>query len=225
MIYVFCPTKLSELAVSIPGATKIFREYDLDFCCGGSVLLEVAAQQKNLNLAEIEKRLTDLQQSKAENNDKDWTSASYAEMIDHIITRFHNRHREQLPELITLAEKVENVHSDRDDCPIGVAAQLEKIYAELSQHLMKEEQILFPMIKMGNYAMASMPIRVMEMEHDEAGQDVEVIKSLTNNCTLPADACFSWKALYSGINEFIDDLMHHIHLENNILFPRVLNEK
>ncbi|HHE8710241.1 TPA: iron-sulfur cluster repair protein YtfE [Haemophilus influenzae] len=221
----FAQQKLSELAVSIPGATKIFREYDLDFCCGGSVLLEVAAQQKNLNLAEIEKRLTDLQQSKAENNDKDWTSASYAEMIDHIITRFHNRHREQLPELITLAEKVENVHSDRDDCPVGVAAQLEKIYAELSQHLMKEEQILFPMIKMGNYATASMPIRVMEMEHDEAGQDVEVIKSLTNNCTPPADACFSWKALYSGINEFIDDLMHHIHLENNILFPRVLNEK
>lgn len=221
----FAQQKLSELAVSIPGATKIFREYDLDFCCGGSVLLEVAAQQKNLNLAEIEKRLTDLQQSKAENNDKDWTSASYAEMIDHIITRFHNRHREQLPELITLAEKVENVHGDRDDCPIGVAAQLEKIYSELSQHLMKEEQILFPMIKMGNYAMASMPIRVMEMEHDEAGQDVEVIKSLTNNCTPPSDACFSWKALYSGINEFIDDLMHHIHLENNILFPRVLNEK
>ena len=221
----FAQQKLSELAVSIPGATKIFREYDLDFCCGGSVLLEVAAQQKNLNLAEIEKRLTDLQQSKTDNNHKDWTSASYAEMIDHIITRFHNRHREQLPELITLAEKVENVHGDRDDCPIGVAAQLEKIYAELSQHLMKEEQILFLMIKMGNYAMASMPIRVMEMEHDEAGQDVEVIKSLTNNCTPPADACFSWKALYSGINEFIDDLMHHIHLENNILLPRVFNEK
>lgn len=221
----FAQQKLSELAVSIPGATKIFREYDLDFCCGGSVLLEVATQRKNLNLTEIEKRLTDLQQSTAENNDKDWTSASYAEMIDHIITRFHNRHREQLPELITLAEKVENVHVDRDDCPIGVVAQLEKIYAELSQHLMKEEQILFPMIKMGNYAMASMPIRVMKMEHDEAGQDVEVIKSLTNNCTPPADACFSWKALYSGINEFIDDLMHHIHLENNILFPRVLNEK
>lgn len=221
----FAQQKLSELAVSIPGATKIFREYDLDFCCGGSVLLEVATQRKNLNLTEIEKRLTDLQQSTAENNDKDWTSASYAEMIDHIITRFHNRHREQLPELITLAEKVENVHGDCDDCPIGVVAQLEKIYAELSQHLMKEEQILFPMIKMGNYAMASMPIRVMKMEHDEAGQDVEVIKSLTNNCTPPADACFSWKALYSGINEFIDDLMHHIHLENNILFPRVLNEK
>lgn len=220
----FAQQKLSELAVSIPGSTKIFREYDLDFCCGGAALLEVAAQQKNLNLAEIEARLAALQESKS-NNEKDWTSAPYAEMIDHIVARFHNRHREQLPELITLAQKVENVHGDREDCPIGAAATLEKIYAELSQHLMKEEQILFPMIKMGNYAMAAMPIRVMEMEHDEAGQDVEVLKSLTNHCTPPADACFSWRALYSGINEFIDDLMHHIHLENNILFPRVLNEK
>ncbi|TPH11631.1 iron-sulfur cluster repair protein YtfE [Haemophilus haemolyticus] len=221
----FAQQKLSELAVSIPGATKIFREYDLDFCCGGSILLEVAAQQKNLNLAEIETRLAHLQQSKSENNDKDWNVAHYDEIIDHIITRYHNRHREQLPELITLAQKVENVHGDREDCPIGVAAQLEKIYIELSQHLMKEEQILFPMIKAKNYMMAAMPIRVMEMEHDEAGQDVEVVKSLTNHCTVPSDACFSWKALYSGINEFIDDLMHHIHLENNILFPRVLREK
>lgn len=219
----FAQQKLSELAVSIPGATKIFREYDLDFCCGGSALLEVAAQQKNLNLAEIESRLANLQQQ--ENTEKDWSNVSYNELIEHIIQRFHNRHREQLPELITLAEKVENVHSDREDCPIGTAALLEKIHTDLSQHMMKEENILFPMIKMGNYTMAAMPIRVMEMEHDEAGQDVEVLKSITNHLTPPEDACFSWRALYSGINAFIDDLMHHIHLENNILFPRVLNEK
>lgn len=221
----FAQQKLSELAISIPGATKIFREYDLDFCCGGAVILEVAAQQKNLNLAEIEARLAQLAAHKQESTEKDWTHASYVEMIDYIIPRFHDRHREQLPELIALAEKVENVHGDREDCPIGTAAQLEKIYEELSQHMMKEEQILFPMIKMGNYAMAAMPIRVMEMEHDEAGQDVEVLKSITNNLTPPDDACFSWRALYTGIDAFIDDLMHHIHLENNILFPRVLSEK
>lgn len=219
----FAQQKLSELAVAIPGATKIFREYDLDFCCGGSALLEVAAQQKNLNLAEIEARLANLQQQ--ENMEKNWSDAPYNELIEHIIERFHNRHLEQLPELITLAEKVENVHADREDCPVGTAALLEKIHAELSQHMMKEENILFPMIKMGNYAMAAMPIRVMEMEHDEAGQDVEVLKSITNHLTPPEDACFSWRALYSGINAFIDDLMHHIHLENNILFPSVLNEK
>ncbi|OOF77785.1 iron-sulfur cluster repair di-iron protein [Rodentibacter caecimuris] len=219
----FAQQTLSELAVSIPGATKIFREYDLDFCCGGSALLDVAVQQKNLNLAEIEMRLAKLQQQ--ENTEKDWSNTSYNELIEHIIERFHNRHREQLPELITLAKKVESVHSDREDCPLGTAAQLEKIHAELSQHMMKEENILFPMIKLGNYAMAAMPIRVMEMEHDEAGQDLEILKLITNHLTAPEDACFSWRALYSGMNAFIDDLMHHIHLENNILFPRVLNEK
>ncbi|OOF56276.1 iron-sulfur cluster repair di-iron protein [Rodentibacter genomosp. 2] len=219
----FAQQTLSELAISIPGATKIFREYDLDFCCGGSATLDVAVQQKNLNLAEVEMRLADLQQQ--ENTEKDWSNSSYNELIEHIIERFHNRHREQLPELITLAKKIESVHSDREDCPRGTTAQLEKIHAELSQHMMKEENILFPMIKMGNYAMAAMPIRVMEMEHDEAGQDVEVLKSITNHLTPPEDACFSWRALYNGINAFIDDLMHHIHLENNILFPRVLNEK
>ncbi|AOF54207.1 iron-sulfur cluster repair di-iron protein [Rodentibacter caecimuris] len=219
----FAQQTLSELAVSIPGATKIFREYDLDFCCGGSALLDVAVQQKNLNLAEIEMRLAKLQQQ--ENTEKDWSNTSYNELIEHIIERFHNHHREQLPELITLAKKVESVHSDREDCPLGTAAQLEKIHAELSQHIMKEENILFPMIKLGNYAMAAMPIPVMEMEHDEAGQDLEILKLLTNHLTAPEDACFSWHALYNGINAFIDDLMHHIHLENNILFPRVLNEK
>ena len=220
----FAQQKLSELAVSIPGSTKLFREYDLDFCCGGSVLLEVAAQQKNLNLAEIESRLAELVKHKNENTEKDWTNASYAEIIDYIIPRFHDRHREQLPELITLAEKVENVHADRDDCPIGVAAELRNVYDDLSNHMMKEEHVLFPMIKAGNYMMAQMPIRMMEMEHAEHGEHLDVLKSLTNNMTPPADACNTWRALYSGIQEFADDLMMHIHRENNILFPRVIAE-
>ena len=90
--------------------------------------------------------------------------------------------------------------------------------------MMKEEHVLFPMIKAGNYMMAQMPIRMMEMEHAEHGEHLEVLKSLTNNMTPPADACNTWLALYSGIQEFIDDLMMHIHRENNILFPRVIAE-
>lgn len=89
---------------------------------------------------------------------------------------------------------------------------------------MKEEQILFPMINSGNYQMAHMPIQVMESEHDEHSKHIEILKMLTNNLTPPEDACNSWRTLYSGIGEFIDDLMMHIHTENNILFPRVLNE-
>lgn len=216
--------KLGEIAVSVPGATALLREYDLDFCCGGSETLAHAAQSKNLNLAEIEARLTALQQRKEDNPEEYWLNADYNEMIEHIIQRFHNRHKVQLQELITLAERVENVHGDREDCPIGIAAELQDIYADLTSHMMKEEQILFPMIKAGNYTMAQMPIRVMEMEHAEHGEHLDVVKLLTNNMTPPTDACNTWRALYNGLKEFADDLMLHIHRENNILFPRVIAE-
>jgi len=195
----FGDKKLSEIAVSVPGSTSLLRKYDLDFCCGGSDTLANAAAEKGLNLAE-------------------------PEIIDHILVRYHQRHREQLQELIVLADRVESVHGDREDCPMGVAAELRNVYEDLSNHMMKEEHVLFPMIKAGNYMMAQMPIRMMEMEHSEHGEHLEVLKSLTNNMTPPADACNTWRALYSGIQEFADDLMMHIHRENNILFPRVIAE-
>ncbi|EIJ70177.1 iron-sulfur cluster repair protein YtfE [Pasteurella bettyae] len=217
----FSNQKLSDIAISVPGAIKLFREYDLDYCCGGSVELASAAQAKNLDINEINTRLTELQNTPSEIDEPNWTETPFNELITYIITRFHDGHREQLPELLELAKKVEEVHADREDCPIGVAAELENIFADLSQHLMKEEQILFPMINAGNYMMATMPIRVMEMEHDEMGDQLEVLKSLTNNVTAPADACTSWRTLYSGIAHFIDELMLHTHTENNILFPRV----
>ncbi|AAU37850.1 iron-sulfur cluster repair protein YtfE [[Mannheimia] succiniciproducens] len=219
----FANQKLSDIALTVPGAIQLFREYDLDYCCGGAVELAVAVQEKNLDINEINARLTELQNNPVNAEERDWTSASFDELIDYIVPRFHDGHRSQLPELITLAEKVEQVHGDRPDCPTGVAAELRNMLTDLTQHMMKEEQILFPMIKAGNYMMARMPIQVMEMEHAEMGDQLEVLKSLTDNLTPPADACTSWLALYSGIEHFIDELMLHTHTENNILFPRVRN--
>ncbi|ABR74725.1 iron-sulfur cluster repair di-iron protein [Actinobacillus succinogenes] len=219
----FANQKLGEIAATIPGATQLFREYDLDFCCGGAEELSAAAQQKNINLAEIEAKLIKLQQNPT-TPEKDWTTANYDEFTQFIVTRFHDRHREQLPELIRLAETVERVHAERDDCPAGLTTELQTLYDHLSQHFIKEEKVLFPMIRAGHYAMAVMPIRVMEMEHAEAGEQLETLQSLTNNVTVPADACATWRALYAGISTFIDDLMEHTHLENNILFPRVRAE-
>ncbi|PJG84756.1 hypothetical protein CVP05_09445 [Conservatibacter flavescens] len=157
-------------------------------------------------------------------DDQKWLTASYDETIAYILSRFHEHHRVQLQTLIPLAEKVEDVHGDREDCPVGLAAQLKHIYADLSQHMMKEEQILFPMIKAGQYAMARMPIQVMEHEHAEHNDSLDVLRALTNNMTPPADACNTWQTLYRGVQEFVDDLSLHVHTENNILFPRVLNE-
>ncbi|MCW9709293.1 hemerythrin domain-containing protein [Avibacterium sp. 21-586] len=153
-----------------------------------------------------------------------WKDASYSDTISHILSRFHQRHREQLEELIPLAEKVEERHSNLTDCPKGLANALKNTYADLSSHMMKEEQILFPMIQAGNYMMARMPIQVMEFEHDEHNATIEVLRSLTNNMTPPPDACCSWRNLYQGIQEFCDDLQEHIYTENDILFKKVLSE-
>ncbi|SFC17534.1 iron-sulfur cluster repair protein YtfE [Pragia fontium] len=211
---------LGALAIAIPGATRLFRQYDLDFCCGGKQTLTRAATRKMLNIDVLNEQLTQL--AAKPTDDKNWLTASYSEMIPHILQRYHQRHREQLPELILLAQKVERVHGNKPSCPHGLADRLDIVYQDLVQHMMKEEQILFPMIQQGMGAQASGPVSVMEREHNQAGDDVEIIKQLTNNLTAPEEACNTWRALYSSIDEFITDLMDHIHLENNILFPRAL---
>jgi len=210
---------LGELALTIPRASALFRKYNLDFCCGGKQTLLRAATRQELDLDTIEAELTALADEPLE---KEWRTAPLADIIEHIIVRYHDRHREQLPELIFQATKVERVHADKPNVPKGLTKYLTMLHEELSSHMMKEEQILFPMIKQGMGSHATGPITVMESEHDEAGELLEVIKHTTNNVTPPPEACTTWKAMYNGINELIDDLMNHISLENNVLFPRAL---
>ena len=193
---------LGELALSIPRASALFRKYDMDYCCGGKQTLARAAARKELDVEVIEAELAKLAEQPIE---KDWRSAPLAEIIDHIIVRYHDRHREQLPELILQATKVERVHADKPSVPKGLTKYLTMLHEELSSHMMKEEQILFPMIKQGMGSQAMGPISVMESEHDEAGELLEVIKHTTNNVTPPPEACTTWKAMYNGINELIDD--------------------
>lgn len=215
----FRDQSLGELALSIPRASALFRQYDMDYCCGGKQTLARAAQRKALNVEEIEAALTKLAEQPV---DKEWRVAPLVEIIDHIIVRYHDRHREQLPELILQATKVERVHADKPNVPHGLAKYLTMLHEELTNHMMKEERILFPMIKQGQGSHAAGPVSVMESEHDEAGELLEVIKHTTHNVTPPPEACTTWKAMYNGINELIDDLMEHISLENNVLFPRAL---
>ncbi|TPG61632.1 iron-sulfur cluster repair protein YtfE [Ewingella americana] len=211
---------LGALAVAIPRATRLFRQYDLDFCCGGKQTLLRAVTKKELDIDLIEQQLAEIAQQP--DTSVDWKTAPLAQIIDFIIPRYHDRHRQELPELVLMAEKVEGVHGDKAPCPHGLALQLQRILDELTSHMMKEEQILFPMIRGGMGRQAAGPISVMEREHDDAGEILEEIKRLTDNVTPPEGACVTWRALYAGINEFITDLMEHIHLENNLLFPRAL---
>lgn len=205
---------LGQLATSIAGATAVFHQYKLDFCCGGKHSLRDALAKKQLAAAPIVSALQQLQQQDGELTD--WRSKPVKQLIEHILERFHQRHRRQLPELSRLARRVEHVHFADPHCPNGLAEHLEEMYQELESHMMKEEQILFPMLAGGIYPAG--PISVMEEEHLQHGDALETLDKLTNNITLPADACNTWTALYLGLQELKEDLMQHILLENEILF-------
>ncbi|MCH8180609.1 MAG: iron-sulfur cluster repair protein YtfE [Proteobacteria bacterium] len=209
---------LGLLARTIPGATRVFHAHHLDFCCGGKQTLRTAADKAGLDAERIAAELDALQEASDEL--VDWTEASTPALIDHILVRYHARHREQLPELIRLARRVESVHGDRPECPRGLADHLETMQQELDSHMQKEELVLFPLLRRGPAPGAQAPIQVMRMEHDHHGDELARLEALTHGITLPRGACNTWRALYLGLQTLREDLMAHIHLENNVLFER-----
>lgn len=204
---------LGKLATEISGATRIFHQHKLDFCCGGQQTLAEALAKQQLDAEPILRALEQLQQQPLA---KDWRKEPTKTLIEHILLRYHQRHREQLPELIRLALRVEQVHGHTEECPLGLAEHLQNMQQELNSHMHKEEQILFPMLQQGIYP--SGPIHVMQEEHLQHGEELDKLDYLTNDITLPEDACNTWTALYRGLQELKEDLMEHILLENEVLF-------
>jgi regulator of cell morphogenesis and NO signaling len=205
---------LGDIAASLPGATAVLRRHKLDFCCGGSESLEQAARHKGLDLAQIEAELARLSLNQSTLPD------SVEDLIQLILERYHQVHRRELPELRELARRVESVHADHPAAPKGLSEVLARLQGELESHMQKEEQILFPLMLAGGSPMIVHPINVMRHEHDEAGEDLKAVTELTGDLSLPAEACTSWRALYAGLAKFAEDLTEHIHIENNILFPK-----
>ncbi len=216
----FLDQTLGQLARQIPGATRLFDQYQLDFCCAGNRTLRNAAQAAGADAVSIAAGLQELQQRTTESTERDWSTATDTELVGHIVSRYHEVHREQLPELIRLARRVEHVHGERADCPHGLADHLDALAQELESHMRKEEQVLFPMLTGGQSGTAGMPIGVMRMEHDSHGMELRKVEELTKGIATPRDACNTWRALYTGLRTFREDLMAHIHTENNILFER-----
>ena len=206
---------LGRIAVELPGATAVFRRLKLDFCCGGRVSLRDACEDKGLDAERVLAELATL--------DRDDTLDAPREpaaLIDHILERFHEVHRAQLPELVAMARRVEAVHRDHPDVPAGLASFLQGMQQDLLDHMAKEEGVLFPMLKAGGHPMAVHPIGAMRHEHTEHGERLEALAALTNQYLPPAEACNTWQALYAGARQLADDLVQHIHLENNLLFPQ-----
>lgn len=147
-----------------------------------------------------------------------------AALIDHILERYHETHRRELPELIAMAEKVERVHAAHPQAPKGLAALLKLMSDELDMHMRKEEAVLFPMMRQGAGPMIAHPIARMRIEHDDHNERVRELKALTDNGAAPADACRTWRALYAGTRKLTDDLAEHIRIENEVLFPQFASE-
>ena len=211
---------LGQLALDLAGASSVMRKYRLDYCCGGKQTLAQAAEAGQLDLGALEAELAALVKT---DDKQEWSEAPLPELIDYILVRYHDKHRLDFPTVIEQAQKVERVHAAKPNVPAGLANVLQALNDELESHMMKEEQILFPMIKNGMGRNAAAPISVMEREHDDAGQLVEQILGLTQNLTPPPEACTTWKVLYQGVDQLIVELMDHINLENQILFPRALS--
>lgn len=210
---------VGEIAAALPGATAVFRRHRIDFCCGGHVSLAEACARRSADAEAVARELEALASPR---DGSDWRSRPLPELVDHILADFHEKHRRDLPELIRLASRVEHVHADHPACPHGLAAALRETLAELEMHMRKEEQILFPMIVRGMGSMADGPVSVMRHEHDEHGERLRRLETLAHGCVPPPGACNTWQAAYAGVRALVDDVMEHIHLENNILFPRAL---
>jgi regulator of cell morphogenesis and NO signaling len=205
---------LGALAVNIPGATAIFRNYKLDFCCGGQQSLAQACGDKGLDAERVLEAIRALDQTQELP-----PTPTTSELIAHILERYHAVHRQQLPELIRMARRVEAVHREHPHVPHGLAAQLETMQEELLEHMAKEEAILFPLLHSGGHPMAEQPIGMMRHEHIMHGRQLEQLAKLTTQYQTPEGACNTWQALYAGTARLAEDLVQHIHLENNYLFP------
>jgi regulator of cell morphogenesis and NO signaling len=211
---------LAELATTNPAASRVFHQYGLDFCCRGRRSLDDACAEKGIDPTAV---LTDLDRESASTPaTASWAARPIPELVSFIVNHYHARLRSELPELVAMATKVEEVHADKASCPAGLSRHLSAIHEAVLDHLGKEERILFPLILGGHGNVARSPVHVMETEHREHGQNLEKTRAMTDNLTPPAEACTTWRALYLRLDAFEAELMEHIHLENNILFPRAL---
>lgn len=210
-------TPVRDIAAKLPGAAGIFRDADISFCCGGGLSLREAAAQAGLDLTALTGRLQTLIDRAAQDAPQDTRG-----LIGHILERYHATHREELNFLVQLANRVEMVHGDHDEAPLGLTEALIALRDDLDAHMSKEESVLFPAILSGAGALLSEPLRVMNEEHAGTTDLLRRIEHVTHGLALPVGACGSWTALYTGLRKLCDDVVAHIHLEETILFPRAL---
>ena len=225
---------IGEMVTSDFRKAEVFKKFGLDFCCGGKKTLTEACREKGLDVVQIEKELKTILEAPS-NSWQDYNNWGLSFLADYILNTHHNYVVQSIPVIIEYTQKVAKVHGENHPEAIEIANDFMTIANELKSHMMKEEGMLFPYIKQlaeakkngtavgaPGFGTIQNPIRMMEMEHEEVGNVMENINKLANGYNPPEDACTTYRLAYAKLKEFEDDLHQHIHLENNILFPKAV---
>jgi regulator of cell morphogenesis and NO signaling len=221
------------LAVAMPGATRIFERFGIDYCCGGQRSLSDACRTQNIEVGEVVRSLEALRQTT--DDSRDWRREPLAALSVYIIDKHHYFTRQEIEHLEKLFDKVCSRHGDNHPELFEAQKTFYQLKQDLIPHMLKEEQVLFPYItRMEEAAGRGLPVpppffgtfqnpvRMMMLEHDTAGELLRTLRATTGDYTPPADACISYQTLYQALSGFEADLHQHIHLENNLLFPRAI---
>ncbi len=231
-----------EVALNIPAATRVFETLGIDYCCGGNKSLQQACGDANLQIGQVIESLKSaaaLAEQRREYDEQapggDWQKAPLGSLIAHIKGTHHKYVKSETARLRPLLDKVCNVHGQKNPELLEVRGRFQLMAQELSTHMMKEEMVLFPYIERMEEAVIAgepvlpapfgtvdKPVAAMVHEHDSSGNLLRAIRELSNQYAPPQEACTSYKTLYGALEEFERDLHQHIHLENNILFPRAI---
>lgn len=223
-----------EIALQQPTSIRVFEKFGIDYCCGGRRPLAEACAAGSVEINAVIAAL-ELAAKSSDVDTENWAKKPLSSLSSHITAKHHSYVKRELPRLAQLAQKVVNRHgSTKPELPV-IAATLMRLDEELTQHLAKEEAILFPYIAALEQSVAkgvakpdscfgtvANPIAMMTQEHDAAGSLIAEIRRLSGDFTTPEDACPTFHAFYDGLRDFEQDLHQHIHLENNILFPRAI---
>lgn len=214
---------------------EIFKKHNIDFCCGGNKTLQNACETENIDLKTIQKELNQVNETASTTSEIDFSNLELDSLVDHIITTHHNYVRQNIPILLEYCNKIARVHGENHPEIVEISHLFREIAGELQPHMMKEEMMLFPFIKKlynaslsenalneSPFGTVKNPIGAMVIEHERAGDLLKNIRDLSSNFTLPQDSCNTYRVAYSKLEEFEADLHKHIHLENNILFPRAV---
>jgi regulator of cell morphogenesis and NO signaling len=228
-----------EVALQVPESTRLFENLKIDYCCGGNKPLTEACESAGLQVVDVIAMVGALSKPNTSEKDTiDFQKLSLSELITHILETHHVFTKSEMDRLAALVEKVIGAHGSRHPELSKVGDLFQQLCADLKPHMFKEEQVLFPYITklelaasqnapspFAPFGTVGNPIRMMMKEHDTAGDILRELRTVTSDYKVPSDACISYQTLYQALEGFERDLHQHIHLENNILFPRAVESE